>query len=99
MYIRTDGAGQAAFHGMGRFVHDWVRVSFSVHTYIAICPILRYTGTDQRLDTEIPPHSAPGGVRDGICMLQIVRFQIPHQKIAERALPDGCQPVSSHQIP
>ena len=26
-------------------------------------------------------------------MLQIVRFQIPHQKIAERALPDGRQPI------
>ena len=38
VYIRTGGAGQAAFHGMGRLVHDWVRVSFPVHTYIAICP-------------------------------------------------------------
>ena len=38
VYIRTGGAGQAAFHGMGSFVHDWVRVSFPVHTYIAICP-------------------------------------------------------------
>ena len=38
VYIRTGGAGQAAFHGMGIFVHDWVRVSFPVHTYIAICP-------------------------------------------------------------
>ena len=36
VYIRT--AGQAAFRGMGRLVHDWVRVSFPVHTYIAICP-------------------------------------------------------------
>ena len=26
-------------------------------------------------------------------MLQIVRFQIPHQKIAERALPNGRQPI------
>ena len=50
-------------------------------------------GTDQRLNAEIPPHSAPGGVRDGIRMLQIVRFQIPHQKITERAMPDGCQPI------
>ena len=38
VYIRTGGAGQAVFHGMGRLVHDWVRVSFPVHTYIAICP-------------------------------------------------------------
>ena len=38
VYIRTGGAGQVAFHGMDGFVHDWVRVSFPVHTYIAICP-------------------------------------------------------------
>ena len=38
VYIRTGGAGQAAFHGMDGFVRDWVRVSFPVHTYIAICP-------------------------------------------------------------
>ena len=37
VYIRTGGAGQAAFHGMGGFVHDRVRVSLPVHTYIALC--------------------------------------------------------------
>lgn len=38
VYIRTGGAGQAAFHGMDGFVHDWVRVSFPVHTYIVNYP-------------------------------------------------------------
>ena len=38
VYIRTGGAEQAAFHGMGRFVHDGVRVSFPVHTYIVLYP-------------------------------------------------------------
>ena len=38
VYIRTGGAGQAVFHGMDGFVHDWVRISFPVHTYIVNCP-------------------------------------------------------------
>ena len=38
VYIRTGSAGKAAFHSIGKFVHDWVRVSFPVHTYIALCP-------------------------------------------------------------